>query len=287
MGLIAETLATRIAEVEARSERSRRRRRDPRFDLASVPDASELVDQGLSPLHARYAAAQHLAAAFAEYAAEFPILASFRDAALAAEEDYLPSGPPMSPLTMSYFTTWMLFDLRFGPEAETLADCLLRVVQEFSVEPDLVEALRRLASSRMGVFVHEGRGDDGRLVRLRELVTQDLVVCEVPAGRRGEAGELWYVRVCPPLAGVASHHLVFTTPYVLVETLRADWTAYLHRALLDVPGGDDQARLHELMKFGRTPRAWPEFVLRAYHHHVGDAVFLAGIPDVPGSLPHA
>jgi hypothetical protein len=286
MGLIAETLATRIAESGARSDRSRRRRRDPVFDLASAPGATEFVRQGLSPLHARYAAAQHIAAAFAEYAIEFPVLASFLDAAQAAEADYLPSGPPMSPLTTSYFTTWMLFDLRFGPDAETLSDCLLRVVPGFSVEPDLVEALGRLASSRMGVFVHEGHEDDG-LVRLRELVTHDLVLCEVPAGRRGEAGELWFARVCPPLTGIAARHLVLTTPYVLVESSRADWSAYLHRALRDMPGGDERARLHELLKFGRTPRAWPEFVMNAYHHHQRDAVFLAGIPDVPGSLPHA
>ena len=31
----------------------------------------------------------------------------------AAEEEYMPSGPPMSPLTASFFTTWAFYDLRF------------------------------------------------------------------------------------------------------------------------------------------------------------------------------
>lgn len=109
----------------------------------------------------------------------------------------------------------------------------------------------------------------------------------MPAGRRGERGELWYARVCPPLPGVASHHLVLTTPYVLLEASHADWTSFLRRSLLDAPGADDHARLHRFMQSGRTPHAWHEFVMRGYHGHTRDAVFLAGIPDVPGSLPHA
>jgi hypothetical protein len=286
MGRIAETLVQQITATRSRAG-SRRRRDPPVFDLASVPNASALVSQGLSPLHAAYVAAQHAATEFAEYAAEFPILASFRDAVQDAEETYLPDGPPMSPLTTSYFTTWVLFDLRVGPDGETLGECLLRAADVLEVGPHLVGPLRRLASSRMGVFVHEGFDESSGLVRLQELVTDEHVVCEVPAGRRGQRGELWYVRLCPPLPDVAAHHLAFTTPYVLVRTSLADWTAYLRRSVLASGDADVRARLHGFLKFGRTPDAWHEFVHQAYHGHEYDAVFLAGIPDVPGSLPHA
>lgn len=32
----------------------------------------------------------------------------------AAEDEYMPSGPPMSPLTRSYFWHWALYDLSIG-----------------------------------------------------------------------------------------------------------------------------------------------------------------------------
>lgn len=287
MGRLAEKFAQRFAEARARTPRSRRLRRDPELDLASVPSVPEFVARGHSQLHAHYLAAQHVASTFSEYASQFPILASFREAVMDAEEEYMPGGPPMSPLTTSYFTSWAFFDLRFGPDQETLGDCLLRVVDTFDLDPQVARALRHLAASRMGVYAHEGGRRDSALVLLRELVTGDAALCEVPAGRRGVRGELWYARVCPPLLGVASNHLVFTTPYVLVQTSPADWTAYLRRSLPAAGAGDDRAGLHELMKFGPTPHAWHEFVLLGYHDSAKDAVFLAGLPDVPGSLPHA
>jgi hypothetical protein len=40
----------------------------------------------------------------------------------AAEEEYMPSGPPMSPLTASFFTTWAFYDLRFDG-TDSLASC--------------------------------------------------------------------------------------------------------------------------------------------------------------------
>lgn len=286
MGRIAESFASLVRRTKEPAARPHRRKRGPELDLVSLPSEASLLREGHSPLHARYIVAQHLATVFAEYAIEFPPFAPFREAAEDAEDEYLPSGPPMSPVTASFFTTWLLCDLRFGADAETLADCVLPVAHEFPIAPDRVEALRRLAATRMGVYLHEGWVGDGRFVRLRELVTRDVVTCEVPSGRLGEAGELWYVRVCPPLPEAGPHHLVFTTPYVL-RSSRPDWAAYLRRSLVPMPGADDRARLHALLKYGPSPRAWPEFVMRGYHDHEPGAIHLAGIPDVPGSLPHA
>ena len=57
--------------------------------------------------------------------------------------------------------------------------------------------------------------------------------------------------------------------------------------MLQLNGGDEDQRLHELLKHGLSVHHWNEFVFQAYHHHQYDAIFLAGIPDVKGSLPHA
>ena len=40
-----------------------------------------------------------------------------------AEDEYLPSGPPMSPLTGSYFWMWAIYDLRIGKSTDTVAYC--------------------------------------------------------------------------------------------------------------------------------------------------------------------
>ena len=62
------------------------------------------------------------------------------------------------------------------------------------------------------------------------------------------------------------------------------------------------AALHEFLKFGKAAHSrkfgkaahsrkpdesWNEFIFRAYHHHQAEAIFLTGLPDVKGSLPHA
>jgi hypothetical protein len=56
---------------------------------------------------------------------------------------------------------------------------------------------------------------------------------------------------------------------------------------LQVKAKDEDKKLHRLMKYGLSLNHWNEFVFQAYHHHQHDAIFLAGIPDVKGSLPHA
>ena len=96
---------------------------------------------------------------------------------------------------------------------------------------------------------------------------------------------MWYVRLCPPVIDLIDFHVVFTTPYVLVGVNKADWTAYLNKQLLGA--AHEPKALHDLMKYGPTMNHWNEFIFQAYHHHQHDAIFLAGLPDVKGSLPHA
>ena len=82
----------------------------------------------------------------------------------------------------------------------------------------------------------------------------------------------------------------------------ASWTirAFFHRAIyaaslmaapprksVTLPEVDEEDRLHDLLKYGLSVHHWNGFVFQAYHHHQYDAIFLAGLPDVKGSLPHA
>jgi hypothetical protein len=238
----------------------------------------------LDPLHEVYITGQNFSSVFAERVSVLPEFDAYYQAVLDAEENYMPDGPPFSPLTRSFFTTWAFYDLRFGPDDETIGTCLLDVGERLGLGPEGIEAIRLMSETRMGVYEHAGL-KGGRCL-LRELITDDVFECYCPAGYLGSPGELWFVRRCPPI-DPAAYHVALTTPYILMGFGKADWTAYLSKSLIGLTAPEKRRRLHELLKYGREPDFWNEFVFKAYHHHRSDVIFLTGLPDVPGSLPHA
>lgn len=249
---------------------------------SDVRSVEQCVRTGMDPLHAAYVAVQNFTSLFAETVSAFDELDPYARIVGDAQDEYLPGFPPVSPLTLSYFTTWAFFDVRFGADLETIGTCLLDTGLDLGMDEGMLEVGRSFQASHMGVYEHVGRA--GGRCRLKELVTGEFFDCHVPADYRGEAGELWYVRLCPPLFGLFDHHVAFTTPYVLLNATRDDWTAYLKRAT--VGAADPATAIHEFLKFGPRPNHWNEFILRGYHHHQPNAIFLAGLPDVQGSLPH-
>jgi hypothetical protein len=94
------------------------------------------------------------------------------------------------------------------------------------------------------------------------------------------------VRLCPPV-GPVDYQFAFSTPYVLMNFGKADWTAYLSKSLIGLTAPEKRRRLGEFLKYGREPDFWNEFLFKAYHHHRHDAIFLTGLPNVSGSLRHA
>ncbi len=252
--------------------------------LQEVPTMRYLLDDGRNPLHAAYIRSQHLASIFSEKVSRLKALKEYDSIVAMAEDLYLPGGPPMSPLTWSYFTLWSFFDVCFGPYRETIGTCLLDLADVLELDEPLVEATRNLQQSRMGIFEHVGR--TGSKVQLRELVTGKQFLCHSTSGYQGKKGELWYARLCPPIADVAKYHVVPTTPYVLINITQRQWTGYLNK---NIAGADNDVEkaLDRFLKFGKTRFQWHEFVLEGYHHAQFDAIFLAGIPDVKASLPHA
>ena len=75
----------------------------------------------LEPEHRMLAAAHNLLSVQFEVLSELPEMHRFVDAFTAAEDEYLPEGPPMSPLTGSYFLNWAFYDLAFGLRRESIA----------------------------------------------------------------------------------------------------------------------------------------------------------------------
>lgn len=250
-----------------------------------IPSVEDFIEDGLDPVFAAYAFIQHIVSYFAEAVSQLPEMKKYAKIAGKAEDEYMPSGPPMSPLTASFFTCWAFFDLQFDG-TDTLASCLVQANDLVQINPNQLEAVKKMAESRMGIYEHIGM--EGSHVRLRELLTDNEFPCVCASGYRGRKGELWHVRLLPPLEReIASYHVVFTTPYVLFKATKDDWTQFLNRTMLKVSGTSEEDALHRLMKYGLEPNYWNEFVFKAYHHHQSEAIFLAGIPDLKATLPHA
>jgi hypothetical protein len=290
MGAISKKVASRLRKAKRQLGNLGRQ---AAADLAQVPrdvkSVEALIRSGHDPLHAAYIAAQNFTSFFAEAMSQFPEFDSYCQIVGSAQGEYMPGGPPLSPLTMSYFTTWEFFDVRFGQDGETIGTCLLDMADLLQMDSLMAETIRRFQDSRMGIYEHCGTKD--ARCRLRELVTNDEFICHVASGYRGKSGELCYVRLCPPLLDLFDYHAAFTTPYILIGATRTDWTAYLNKSVLG--SADTRKALHEFLKFGKAANSrkpdesWNEFIFQAYHGHQSDAIFLTGLPDVKGSLPHA
>jgi hypothetical protein len=237
---------------------------------------------GMHPAHAAYVYAQNQAAVLSEQLTALPEMAPLADLVAKAEDLYWPGGPPMSPLTRSYFTCWALFDACLEPTGETIGTTILAVGKALGMDPALLRFVELMQASRMGFHVQEGR--EGDLVVLRELVTGRICRAVAASGYQGRKGDLWFARVLPPPSAGGSEHVVFTTPYIVRRPGLSEWEAYFRRSL---PLGDRLEAYERHMKFGPSRSYWNEYVFEAYTGHDAEAVFLAGLPDVPESRPHS
>src|ERR1044071_9711491 len=103
MGVISKKLASRFRKAKKQFAGLRRQ---AAVDFAQVPrdvkTVQALVRSGHDPLHAAYVAAQNFTSFFAEAVSPFPEFDPYCQIVGPAEEEYMPSSPPLSPLTMSY-----------------------------------------------------------------------------------------------------------------------------------------------------------------------------------------
>lgn len=250
----------------------------------SVVKREKLADY--HPSHALYVYAQNQLAVIAEQISALKELARFEKLIGAAEEEYMPGGPPMSPLTKSFFTSWSLFDACVGIGNETIGSIITAIGPTIGLDPELRRIFEILHTSRMGVYAHEGINDDST-VCLRELVTGEILSAVPTSGHNGQRGELWYARLLPPPLPGVKDHIVFTTPYQLIMTGEDEWHAFFRRMLSDGPAEIRISEYERLMKFGPNRNYWNEFVLEAYVNHRSDVIFLKGLPDMAASRPHS
>jgi hypothetical protein len=286
MGQYAKRLHQKMASKAVNLPTKEPKRHPGELLPGGIKDIPTLIKEGHDPIHAVYIFMQNFTSHFAEGVSQLPEMKTWARAVEKAEDEYMPAGPPMSPLTGSFFWMWALYDLRIGKSTDTLAYCQIAANDIIQMNSHQLDALKKMERSRMGIYEHVDK--NGPHIRLKELITNDHFTCLCPTGYVGTKGELWYVRLLPPLEPEhAIYWIAMTTPYVLIEASKSDWIAFLKRTTLQCDGPNDRTRLHNLLKYGLQPNYWNEFVFKAYHHHQHDAVFLTGIPDMKATLPHA
>lgn len=243
----------------------------------------ELIQEGHDPVHALYINVNNLISLFAEQVMEFPMFQKAYRFLEKAQDQYCPGYPPMSPITVSYYTCWTLYDVPFGKAKETIGDCFVGLTDLLGLHPLQIEAARNLCQSRMGIY--EVLGAAASCFRLRELVTDRELQAVIPSGFKGKPGDLILIRLLPPVPDCGLPHVGMTTPYVLVGCLGVDWIHYFGRHQI-VPGAVGcEERLRRHMKEGRDTYYWSEFAFYGYLNFRSDAIFLAGFPDQPYTQP--
>ncbi len=278
-------------------ERMRRQVRSKVMNLAAFREGNALAEtlqasvvapetlKELHPAHALYTHVQNQMSVMAEQLLELPEMKAFAKIIGEAQEEYMPSWPPMSPISSSYFWCWSNFDAAANAHRETLGSVTLRIAAEFGVHPKMLALMKTFIDSRMGVYRVEGRGESQ--VQLSDLVTNDKCSAICESGYAGNVGELWFARVLPPPLPGQSDHVVFTSPYVLIAPDATGWTQYFDRIAMKDPRRPRIDALERHLKWGTSKRYWTEFVFEGYVNHRPGAIYLEGLPDVPESRPHS
>jgi len=125
-----------------------------------------------------------------------------------AEDIYLPSGPPMSPLTHSYFFCWAAFDMCVGIKKETYATIMLEFYKALKADPNLIQVIKCMQASRMGLYRHESY--DGKFVYFHELYTNKTIKAHIGSRYNGIPGEIWLVRLLPDPFGYTDYSIAVT-----------------------------------------------------------------------------
>jgi hypothetical protein len=256
--------------------------------LAEVTSVERLIAGGQHPLHAAYTHAQNWLSVFSELSSKLREFEAFTTVVGDAEDTYVPGWPPMSPVSVSYFITWALLDVPIGPSGETLCSCAVELGRACGLSADFIATLEAMGGSGMGIYEHLGWQDG--VLGLRDILDGRTHRCIVPSGHRGTKGELWYVRLLPPLDERFDHGVCFTSPYVLCDTTPADWFAFFERQERGLSPArtehEQGVRRHAMLKRGPDPNYWNEYVFLAYSSASDSAIVLCGLPDLPQSLPH-
>lgn len=251
--------------------------------LRAVHDGTCAKTKSRDPSFQAYAAAVNVANDLTNQALDIPELLPFNNEIADLQEEYMPSYPPMSPVTSAFFAGWMVLDARDAFSGATLGDLFAHHLEHTGRLDYLREALVALNDSYCSFHEVTDVGLDG--VTLWDIAGKQEVQCWNASGYAGRRGEGWYVRVLPPLVEGLNRSVTLGTPYVFREGGRRTWENFFQRYLASESGAGHSLR--DYLKYGKSLGYWLEFVFQAYAGHTGNMILVTGVPDDPASLLHS
>jgi hypothetical protein len=196
------------------------------------------------------------------------------------EEIYMPDGPPLSPLSMSYFSSWSYFDLSLDEERETLIDVVRAVLDNGNENPD--KLFENLSESYTCFFVIIGI--DGKIFQLREFFTNKEYDVFLPTNYKWQKGDIVYTRILPSPIKKVNYCSSIMTPYKVNGSID-EWMLFFKRHIKNKENANKE--YYKFMKYGPSQNYWNEYIMDAYNGYNSDVIFLTGIPDLPKTLPHS
>jgi hypothetical protein len=237
----------------------------------------------------------------------FDSLARFRDE---VEEEYMPGGPPQSPVYDSFSMQFVLGSVPQGIGNETPYSVLVRLLQRDPSRARLQSMAQSLADARFELYRVRTASDHRADI---EPVRGGATLSVRLTGPFLRPGDFGLMRVL----SFANGHFIADSPYLL-KASEQDWLAHLARVVAQqqVPGAisahakasklssKEQARrrqkekakaarnepeavIQRYLQFGLSARHWFDYVMDAYAGERRGIVFLAGVPDRPELLPHS
>jgi hypothetical protein len=226
------------------------------------------------------------------------------------EDEYMPGGPPQSPVYDSFAMQFVLSAVPQGVGNETPYSVLARLLQGDPSRARLQNMAQSLADARFELCrVKSANGHAAEV----ELVRSDSAVQVGLTGPFLQAGDFGLMRVLE----FDGRSFIADSPYLLKAT-EEEWREHLARVVAGQPGSSpapaprkpskltskEQARrrqkdkvrasrnepeevIKRYLQFGSSPRFWFDYVMDAYAGERRGIVFLAGVPDRPELLPHS
>lgn len=214
-----------------------------------------------------------------------PALKKYNRKLAQLQKKYISDSFPLSSVTESYFIFWKLFDFKPEEYEGSMADLCLELSDVFGgYPPELEELIHKASSSRMGLYVHMGA--ENGIIKLREIVTNAVIDTTCSTDYQGVEGEIWFVRILPPVASAAS--IIVTTPYIICDATEEDWKCFFKRRKISEDHFDYEEKLHHFMKYGPKADYWLKYIDEAGEFEVlhYDCFDLSGLPGQHKPLNH-
>ena len=272
---------------------------------APGPDEAELPEN-IKPFFGHYCVVVRAATALLA-APAFRSLARFHDE---VEDEYMPGGPPQSPVYDSFAMQFVLGSVPQGIGNETPHSVLARLLLRDPSRARLQRMARSLADARFELYrVKSATSNRAELEPVRGSDALSVWL----TGPFLRAGDFGLMRVLP----FDNELFIADSPYLL-KTSERDWLEHLGRIVTQrTPSAatssstkaaklssKEQARrrqkdkakaarnepeevIQRYLHFGLSDRYWFDYVMDAYAGQRRGIVFLAGVPDRPELLPHS